>query len=108
MEFTPHEKAALVGILSAIVYADGFITPKEMDYMGRIGYELNIPKPIVDKGLEMEPADAFNAISSMNDTKKQLAGKILMKMAYADKELDPAEYELVVKILLRCGITPER
>lgn len=107
MEFTSQEKAALIGVLSAVIYADGIIDGKEIDYMGRIQYELGIGEKAIEAGLEMEPAEAFAVISAMSENKKKLAGKVLIKMAYSDKELSASEYELVTGILLRCGITPE-
>jgi len=107
MEFTDKEKAALVGVLSAIIYADGFIDQKEVDYMGRIKYELGIQDELLPVSLEMEPSEAFGIIAAMGDEKKKFAGNILMKMAYIDKELDATEYRLVAGILLKCGITPE-
>lgn len=107
MEFTDKEKAALVGVLSAIIYADGFIDQKEVDYMGRIKYELGIPDELMPVSMEMEPVEAFAVMSAMDSEKKKLAGHILMKMAYIDKELDATEYRLVTGILLKCGIVPE-
>lgn len=104
MEFSDKEKAALIGVLSAIIYADGFIDQKEVDYMGRIKFELGIPDELMPVSLEMEPAQAFGIISAMSGDKKKLAGNILMKMAYIDKELDVTEYRLVTGILLKCGI----
>ena len=107
MEFTEKEKAALIGVLSAIIYADGFIDQKEVDYMGRIKYELGISDELMPVSLEIEPSEAFEIISAMSDDKKKVAGEILMKMAYIDKELDATEYRLVAGILLKCGIVPD-
>lgn len=106
--FTIKEKAALVGILCAIVYADGFIDPAEVNYMGRIGYELGFSDDVIGLGLEMEAEEALSIISAMGHEKKCLAGKAMMKMVYIDgKELDATEYQLVTGIFLRCGISPD-
>lgn len=108
MEFTKKEKSALASVLTAIIYADGFIDNNEVDYLGLIKFELQISDDDLQDGINMEPADALAVIAAMEEDKKKFAGQIMMRMAYADrKKLDPVEYELITGIFLKCGITPE-
>ena len=80
--YTDKEKAALAGMLSVIIYADGFIDMKEVDYMGRIKYRLNISDDLLEQGLNMDREEILDILSSMDEPGKQLAGKIFIKMAH--------------------------
>lgn len=102
--FSTDEKRAIAGILSALVYADGFIHTREMDYMARVKYGLDISDDLYAEGLKMEPAAAFSIVSAMSSHHKERVGDILMKMAYADGDLSTKEYEIVAGVALRCGI----
>lgn len=109
MEFTSHEKSAMVGILTAIVYADGFINEKEVDYLGRIGYDLDITdENIINAGLEMDLTEAFSVISALAGKKKEVARETLLRTAYIDKDhLDASEQELIAEIFLHCGMAAD-
>ena len=102
--FSDDEKRAIASVVSAIAYADGSIATREMDYLGRIKFGLDIPDEMYEEGLAMEPTDSFAMISAMDPEKKERVGEILMRMAYADGELHPTEYQIVVGVALRCGI----
>lgn len=106
-EFTEKEKQAIAGVLSAIIYADGFVHEKEVDFLARINYMLDISNDTFNAGIVMVPTDAFDAIAAMTPEQRKGVGKILLRMVYADGELNSTEYEIFTRTVLRCGIELE-
>ena len=107
MDYNKKEKEAIVGVLSAIMYADGLIDSKEVDCLSRVKYDLGIADDSIIAGQEMDPREAFNVISAMGDDKKKEVTGMLMRMVYSDTELNVDEYTLFVGLAEKCGLKVE-
>ncbi len=104
-KYDDKEKRAIVGVLAAIIYADGFVDPGKVDYGALVMYELGLPHNFLENGLGVGPEEAFEIIRSMDDERKAIVREFLKRMLYADKS-KPHKHELRVfgEILDRCGI----
>ncbi|MBI5017529.1 MAG: TerB family tellurite resistance protein [Deltaproteobacteria bacterium] len=111
--------ANLVGILSAMVRADGDVRPEEVQavrrfFSERLGYRgesLEIVRELLKEflrtGVDVD-ALCSDVRGRTDDATRRLLFECLQEVAFADGQVDPAEAALLARVAALLGVAPGR
>lgn len=98
--FTTIEKYAIIKVLSHIMKADGFIHPKEEEYMDKIYSDFSITINDLEDISNIDDIQTKLIISRMSDDNKTIAQALFVGMAEADGIIHPKETEIINQIFI--------
>ena len=91
MEFTSLEKQSIVGLMLAIIEADGWIEENEIEFSDEILEAIDCSDEDFDLGQEIPYLTALVTIKRMDDEKKDVVADIMTTVIIADRVITEEE-----------------
>ena len=98
--FTIIEKYAIIKVLSHIMKADGFIHPKEEEYMDKTYSDFSITISDLEDISNVDDIQTKLVVSGMSDENKSIAQALFIGMAEADGIIHPKEVEIINRFFI--------
>lgn len=107
MQFNLAEKLAIVKVIDEMIFADGEVDQKEIDYLIHLSEVLEFDLTLVQEARLLNPAESLSILSRMSDLKKHALAIMMLEMAKSDGQVDQSEMELIATIFTLAGINLE-
>ena len=106
MDFTYHEKMAIIRVLEKMAKADHQFMPSEMNYLIKVSRFLKMSVEDIYKSKHMMLNKAGDIIARMTPSKKFFLKSALVDMAIADGDIDITEFKVLIDTFITTDFLP--